>query len=320
MEKEVVPIGTRKVIASLVILLALGGMMYALLGGKGEQDASANPTTETSTIALGSAQRAESETQSGESVIGMAPKTARSPTPLDRYVQSANLLELVEQLRGAADAGDADAIRAIVNAEGECFPYASQSELLDAEHINSSFARPDRAVALSLLKKQIQRCSDLIATGENNKQWLDELGVKAAGLDDLIGQAMQFLDHGAHSVSDPQTVDSLAEIVAISSRIALSKDPEAIAILALSQYGSRDGKRTETYAWMLVACDLGRDCSSDGFEMRRNCLLEKKCVSGNYRELLRRKILPPDQFDMAQARELEILQAIRRGDVSHLFH
>ncbi len=313
------PISPRKVVVSLAILLALGVVMCAMLRGNGKQDASANPTTETSSLALGSPQRAESEAQSGKSVSEMAPKTSRPLTPLDRYVQSTNLLELVEQLRGPAEAGDADAIRAIENAYWECFPYTSQSELFDAERINSSFAEPDRAVALSLLEKQRQRCGNLIASGEIYQQWLDDLGVKASGLDDLIGQAMQFLDHGTHSVSDPQTVESKAEIVAISSRIALSKDPEAIAILALSQFGSRDGTQTDTYAWMLVACEFGRDCSADGLSMRKNCLLDRRCVSGNYREYLRRKILTPDQFEIVVRREREILKAINSGHVSHLF-
>lgn len=303
-----------------MVLLAVGSAVYFHFSGRAMSDDGVADESARTTAATNSAQSSNADPRPSESRQVSATELTRPRTLLDRYVQSTNLLELVEQLRGDADAGSADAIRTIANAYTECVQYSSFPELLDAKRFDRSFSEPDRSIALALQKKQRDRCADLIAnSGGTYPKDFEEALTRTVGLNDLIGQAEALLDEDVNKRRDPSTALSKDQIAALSSKIALSNDPEAIATLALSQYGPRDGGTANTYAWLLVACDLGRDCSADGLSMRRSCLGDRRCVSGGYRELLRRKILPPDQFDAAQIREREILQAIKSGDVSHLF-
>lgn len=317
---------TRNAIVGLLVLVAIGAAFYVYSTGSKSSPDSAQTTPATTSAAVTETQDVAMSQQMAASSQILAPTSARPTSPRERYVQSTNLFELVEQLRADADAGDADAIRTIANVYGECFSYVLNPNVLDVEHVKSTFREPELSIALSLRRKQSERCGDLIATGAIDTDTLAKAIERTVGLADLTGQAEQILNDQTQNAGDPSKGLSKNEIAAASEKIALSKDPEAIAMLALSQSGSgfpdnsSGRRRTNTYAWLLVACDFGRDCSADGLSVRRTCLLDRRCVNGDYRELLRRRILPPDEYERVLQAEREILQAINSGNVSHLFH
>lgn len=243
--------------------------------------------------------------------------SAQPRTLLERYDRSSNLRDLINALRADADAGNADAIRTIAIAYSECDAYFWSPELLDTAHIDSAFDEVDRPIALALQKTQRQRCADLIAdAGANFMKIRDLAAARAEGLNDLFGQAEQLRFENSTKFSDKKAGMSDDDMNAIARKIALSGDPRAIAALAGLHSGSSGRGRSEVYAWLLVACHYGRDCSANSLSARRNCLQENECVGGDFRELLRRKYFSPDQFEAVQVREREILQAIASGDVS----
>ncbi|MGB4859850.1 MAG: hypothetical protein WBP11_11050 [Dokdonella sp.] len=317
---------TRNVIVGLLVLVAIGAAFYIYWTGSKSSPDSAQTTPTTTSAAVTETQDVAMTEQMAASSQTVASTSARPTSPRERYVHSTNLLLLVEQLRADADAGDVGAIRAISDSYRECFPYAQNPELLDVDHTKSLFREPDLSIALALQRKQSQRCRDLIVSEPIETEMMVKAIESTVDLTDLTGQAEQLLDDQTQKAGDPSKGLSTDEIAAASTRVALSKDPEAIAMLALSQVGSgfpdnsSGRRRTNTYAWLLVACDFGRDCSADGLSVRRNCLLDRRCVDGDYRELLRRRILPPDEYELVLQAEREILQAINIGNVSHLFH
>ncbi len=308
----------RKSALALVALLALAGTLYFNWFTREERSASELPTRAPLSTDANSAHSPESGIRRNEPVPVTARKTSPPTTLLDRYVQSTNLLELIEQLRADADAGDAKAARIIAKAYDECAPFAAMPKLLDVAFIMGRYEDPERSIALAQKNIQSPRCNSLIATGKVNLAEVRQTERRASELDDFTSQAARLVDELSIRRSDDDAPQAMTGTeIELATRIALSQDPEAIAILS---YGQMAARPDEGYAWQLVACDLGRDCSASGYVMRYQCLASGQCVGGNYRELMRRKFLPPDQYEAVLRKEREILQAIRSRDVSHLFH
>ncbi|MEO7917138.1 MAG: hypothetical protein ABIR16_05795 [Dokdonella sp.] len=266
------------------------------------------------------------------SIQTAAANEPRPLTLLDRYVQSTDLFELVVQLRADADAGDANAARIIAMAYDECYPFAAENQKVVENgrlHLDQ-FTESERTIYLSFRRRSEQRCVGFIATGGIKPADVRSTGAKASALNDLTSQARQLAEkiEARRSDEDAPNDWSAAEIE-LSKSIALSGDPEAIAMLAHGQDDRHLGRNvrgmfwagdpTNLTAWMLVACDLGRDCGANGYIMRQQCLFVGLCFNGDYREYLRRRRLSPDKYDLVLARERKILQAIKNGDVSHLF-
>ena len=309
---------SRNFAAVLLAVFALGCVIHFASRGKIDRGTTASPRTATSSRSVASVVAEESKLQPA----GFGPTRALEPakplTPLDRYIRSTNLLELVSQLRADADAGDADAARIIAKVYDECFLFAANYRILDLNAISRSRKEPDRSIALAQRTTQLQRCDGFIATGVIKPDVVRAAEAEATKLDDSIAKIQGLAERlSARRRDDSGPYEMSADEIALASSIALSKDVEAIVALS---YIDMETYPAHGYAWQLVACDLGRDCGPNGYVMRQQCLAFGQCVAGNYRELIRRKFLAPDQFDVAQAREQEILQAISRGDASRLFH
>lgn len=306
---------SRKIAVVLLTVFALGCMVYFISRGKVERDTSKGPSATTSSSAAASVVDEKSELQTAGSGPKGSLESAKSLTPLDRYVQSTDLLDLVRQLRADADAGDANAARIIAMAYDECFPFAANHRILDLDSISRDRKEPDRSIALSQRTKQLQRCGGLIDTGVIKSDVLRAAEAEAARLDDSVAQISKLAENlSVRRTDGTGPYEMSLEEVALANSIARSRDVEAIVALSYLETYPAYG-----FAWRLAACDLGRDCGPNGYVMRQQCLYMSQCVAGDYRELVRRKFLAPDEFSVAQAREQEILQAIRRGDVSHLF-
>lgn len=308
---------TGNVVAGLMVVLALASAAQFNSAGRDSADDGAASLGAPTTSQFDSTVAVDSGQQATESEAVAPPQPACTLAATDRYVKSTNLFNLVEQLRTDADAGDADAMRVISRVYDECFPYAANQRILHPQSMSRFRKEPDLSIALAQRATQLQRCAGFIATGVIKADVLRDVEAKAAALDDSIAKVRNLaeaLSAGRRDGSGPHEMSE--NEIDLASTVALSKDVEAIAELSHVEMGTYPA---HGFAWQLVACDLGRDCGANGYLMRHHCLYMGQCVAGNYREVIRRKFLPPDQFDVAQAREQEILQAIKRGDVSHLF-
>lgn len=306
----------RNVVSTLIVLLATGCTIYFFSVGTRVSDDSEprrSAQTPVNTTKASSEVAGKREEQAKPTI---AVETTRSMTLFDRFAKSTNLLELITQLHAAADAGDADAARMIAEAFDECFPYSITKIRPDEAYIVRQFDEPERSIALVHLRVQDQRCGDLIATGRVTVPEARRTDKRATELRDLFGQAMELATELSYRSRDPKAPKRMtAANVELARRIALSNDPHAIAALGFSDMASRP---TDGYAWMLVACDLGHDCGASGIMMRRLCLQAGQCISGDFREFLRRRQFSLDQYQDLIARESELLQAIRSGDVSKI--
>ena len=308
---------SRSRVATIAALLAAGFGLLFFGYWVGDQVHQPEPASTVSTASTDAALDEEPAAPSSAFESANAPVAAKPLTSLDRYVQSTDLLELVSQLRADADAGDADAARIIAMAYDECFLFAANHRILDLDSISRDRKEPDRSIALSQRTKQLQRCGGFIDTGVIKMDVFREVDAKAAELDDSVAKMRKLVENLSLRRRDGSgPYEMTRQEIALVNSIALSKDVEAIVALS---HIDMETYPAYGFAWQLVACDLGRDCGPNGYVMRHQCLYMSQCVAGDYRELIRRKFLPPDQFNVAQAREQEILQAIRRGDVSHLF-
>lgn len=129
------------------------------------------------------------------------------------------------------------------------------------------------------------------------------------------------LDEQWSEKSEDELKDKLRMIVA-------SRDGEAIGVLA-TMLGAREeepqingpfaGTQEDYIAWLLVACDLGRDCDEGSRVMRQLCLVSGRCKPGGYREFIRTNLATPSQFDSATVKEKTLLQLISNGRYQEIF-
>lgn len=308
---------TKRILLPLIALIGVGsGLLFWLNRDRlATQPGGAMPSI-AATVEETAAPNRGKELSNSSSGLASSP-----PSLLDQYVQSTDLLQLVNQLRADADDGDPEAARIIAKAYGECAPYAANARLFSVESpFFKNLVEPERSLALAYRDSQVRRCGGLNATGQISSGSVRIAEQRARDLGDMTAKARNLLGDQSAKGYDPSVGMSADEAKTISREIALSNDPEAIAALALTQgsAGREGGSDVNTYAWLLVACDLGRDCGSSGYIMRNECLVNGKCVIGDYRELLRSKLLSPDQFALVVKREGEILNAIRSKDVSNV--
>lgn len=266
----------------------------------------------------------QKRTNQGGLPTGAPTSPAQRPLELslsERFIASTNLLDLVDSLRVKAAAGDAEAAGLIARAYDECFPYAVSKKSLDpSSDFFKNLEEPQKSIALAHRERQMLRCNALNAKEIVNTAAVNQLSKAARDLNDLTHQARSILE-------EPGKLTA-AETAELSREIVSSKDAEAIAALAYSQGENPDdaayqskysGTDVDVYSWLLVACDLGRDCASDGVLMRNQCLNMGICTGDNYREFIRSHVLTPAQYQLASTKEAEILSAINSGRMGVLF-
>lgn len=258
----------------------------------------------------------------------LPPTELSRPTALlDRYVESIDLLALAGKLRADADSGNAEAARIIAMIYKECAQVAARDQrLVDDKDARDSFDDEEQSILRIHNAKMQQRCSGFKGSGSISTAAVEATETRVAELNDLAAQGRRLADEVGARRQDDEMNDALSDAeIELSRNIARSGDAEAISTLAGSQDDRFLGKRagqapsslpTNQLAWELVACDLGRDCGSNGYIMRNLCISMDQCIGGTYRDYLRRRLIAPDKYQAVLAREREILQAIKSGDVS----
>ena len=238
------------------------------------------------------------------------------------YNAANNLASLVKSVQPQVDAGSPEALRLVALVNDECF--ASQATPNRAQNFREKFAaglaEPQRSIALRHNDLEEQRCRDLVAEGKLTPASVRESLARAAAAGDLLAATMKLEEQWTEK-SEDELKTSLRQIVA-------SRDGEAIGAMA-TMLGVREeepqvngpfaGTQEDYLAWLLVACDLGRDCSENSRVMRQLCLVMGRCPPGNYRDFIRTSLATPSQFDTATVKEKTLLQRISNGRFQEIF-
>lgn len=258
-------------------------------------------------------------TKSTVEPINPATSTSRLQQSYDTAI---NLASFVQSSQAQVDAGSPEALRFVALANDECF--SSQSTPNRAQNFREKYAaglaEPQRSIALRHNDLEEQRCRDLVAQGKLTPISVRESLARAAAAGDLLASTMK-LEEQWGDRSEDELKDSLRQIVA-------SRDGEAIGVMA-TMLGVREeepqvngpfaGTQEDYIAWLLVACDLGRDCGENSRVMRQLCLVMGRCQPGGYREFIRTSLATPIQFESATVKEKTLLQLISNGRYQEIF-
>lgn len=245
-----------------------------------------------------------------------------APTPLQAsYDTATNLAALLDSTKSQADAGNADALRLAAAAGSECF--SSQAFVNRAANFRRGaerFSEPERSVALRHNDVQEQRCRDLIAQKALTPGLVRDALDRAAAAGDMVASTIKLDEQWADTPAN-ELKEKLRGIVA-------SRDGEAIGLMA-TMLGPREeeptvngpfaGTQDDYIAWLLVACDLGRDCSASSRLLRELCLTTNRCPPGDYREYVRTSLATPQQFQSALVKEKTLLGLIADGRFQEIF-
>lgn len=82
--------------------------------------------------------------------------------------------------------------------------------------------------------------------------------------------------------------------------------------------GGEVGASLSSYAWQLVACDQGMDCSANSWMAENACVNLGACGPGDFRDNLRYTNLPPARYTEVLQIENRINQAIANGTTAQL--
>lgn len=260
---------------------------------------------------------------------------SRSPLQAS-YDTTTNLAALLQAAKAQADAGEAGALRLIAAAEDECYPLRWQKNRGAFRQSAEALGEPQRSIALRHVDFQELRCRDLMAQRSLRPNDLFESLHKATAAGDIVGRTME-LEQVWNDTPEAELKQRLRAIVA-------SRDGEAIGLMA-TMLGPRSepvdkgpppgwpedqaapqvdgpfaGSQEDYIAWLLVACDLGRDCSENSRLMRQQCLMmTSQCRPGDYREHVRYSLATPRQFDAALVKEKALLGLIASGRYDEIF-
>ena len=250
---------------------------------------------------------------------GIAP-AALSPLT-QSFESSNNLAQLVRDLTARANAGDAQAARAVEQALDECAPLSLMPNLGQSFYTDEGrIPESRRGAALAHLARYRERCTELAGAEKITSQRLLDARQAASHGSDLVEQGRRLVE--SHSAM------SAAEVKSTLRRIVESRDGEAIAsisnAMAESQderelFGPRSGSNMHAMAWKLVACDLGMPCGPTSALARQACLFHGACIQGDFREIVRFFHLSPWQYELALKEEREILRDIASGNFNEIF-
>lgn len=226
------------------------------------------------------------------------------------YEHSDNLQAVIRATEGKSDAASLG-LRA--RALQECEPLAASPD---------HFAKIDTdgparyGENFPIVKRQVEtylkRCGDLAQVMEAGS-----MDVKAA-----IEEAAKAGNLWAKAVTFPRSSQARpsSEVDGQLKSFLASRDPDAIDALAAdmtrqrtdSNFSDLAGSPLSTYAWQLVSCELGRDCSASGQLMREACIFGGKCgTAADFHALLKDSVLTADELSRVESVEQAILDAIR---------
>lgn len=308
-----------RVATLLIIALVAAIAVYWTTSGRREPD---GPTPESSKNLPIPASANPARTPRPRPLTESPGQTAPVLRAQQSYDAARNLTALVQSAQLGADAGSPEALRVIALASDECFVVQATPDR--AQNFRDKFAasltEPQRSVALRHNDIEEQRCRDLVAQGKLTPAHVRETLERAAAAGDVLASAMK-LEEQSSEKSEDELKRGLRMIVA-------SRDGEAIGVMA-AMLGPREeepqisgpfaGAQEDYIAWLLVACDLGRDCGENSRMVRQLCLVMGRCKPGGYQEFVRASLATPSQFDSATVKRKTLLQLILEGRYQEIF-
>jgi hypothetical protein len=236
-------------------------------------------------------------------------------SPRARYVRSRDLFALVQDLRAAAESGDAQAQTIIADAYYECLqatlPEASRyAGVPTAEHANPQL-KPyidnlivlDRARCGRFDKQDIVGLQNVLAMYANAAKngSAEALAIKLAynaNLDDMSDAELAADIQQIKSSGDPNAIGALAKLM--GSR---AEDREAV-------FGTPSGSALAQYAWQLAACQMGMDCGPGSPIVRGYCLNGGVCEATSVDRIIALYILSPIDYRTALGMSHQIVSSL----------
>ncbi|MBL8246470.1 MAG: hypothetical protein JNL89_19890 [Rhodanobacteraceae bacterium] len=248
-----------------------------------------------------------------------APTLAEAPESApETSVPGRSLAELERRAR----AGDAKAARDWVDALERCIDSVFGGSLISesqfVSHLNANLFLASRAERALLLEAPSGECRALFPVSDINVAGMQAQSMFAEALrlwaaaGDPQGQLVASMFRNR---TWPPPADLWRQQQAWATSHLDPSDPQTLIDLTGFAAGSRYPREE---AWLLVACDLGYDCSAGGALQTRLCLSNYSCGRGSYEEALLQE-LPPRQWQVVQRQRRELLDRLRRGDTRGVF-
>lgn len=235
------------------------------------------------------------------------------------YARSRRLSDVLPDLRAGVERGDATAFHLYIGAMHECAIMRSNPAFIGDGATVAAGSR--ERVRKAHLERYADRCRGFNeALDASPPIDIDEAARRVSERGDVLALARSIEADDAGR--DPESTAARVRTV------LASKDPEAINALASAMGRASDrrdvmsrysGDRVYEYAWRLVACDLGMDCSAESYMVRQLCVFGGACVNGDLKEVYRQSALSPEEYERATASEREILAHITNGNIDGLF-
>lgn len=217
-----------------------------------------------------------------------------------------------------ANAKAIDECRPIKNRPNYATEKVSQYEIAGAKHLDTV-----RWYASDLVK----RCTNFVSSAVVSRAAEEEAYAKAAVAGSIEATARRLRNDVLLSTvggDDPLTADDFKPQL-----MSLLETGDPNAIFQLSDVlgegskleGPAAGNAKTAAAWVLVACDMGLDCTYGGSTLRQFCLNGGMyCGPGDLRQNMANSGFSPDDFSDITALERTIYAKVKSGNVSDLFH
>lgn len=239
----------------------------------------------------------------------------------EKYESAANLNVLINDLktRPGIQAGALEMAQA--KAWEECGsliarPDSVAMQIAQIKNDGGKFSR----FRIAALKKVQSRCKDFAFSTNLNRKDIHALHKSAVGKGNLEAIAQELVN-GIEQMPPAQAKSQLASLIA-------SNDPNALFVISgalgsngpfEASAGGEVGTNDSAYAWQLVACDHGLDCSASSPVVTQACLGIGLCGPGDYRTNIQYSAVSPADFAGITQAELHINAALAAGSVQKLF-
>lgn len=241
----------------------------------------------------------------------------RAGQPKDAYDSANNLQFLINEVASKPSySADLDLIKA--KAWDECGLMIHNPQAIDGEIASLTTNGGKYAdYRIAALRKLKSRCRDF-AFGAGNMTRLTASALytdaQAGGSSEAI--AME-LAKSVSSLPPEQAKSDVLKIIGSGDPAALFAVSGAFGVDGPFQAtpGGEVGTNLSQYAWQLVACDAGKDCSAGSAIVMQSCLYLGICGPGDYRVNLQYSAFPPSDFQLITQAEGRISAAIADGTV-----
>lgn len=266
---------------------------------------------------------ASSNLQSPRSVTASRSQlsTQKAVSVTEKYSSAKNINDYITKLSAASSPpGTLELVKA--KAWDECGslitnPNSAISQIAEIQSHGGKYAE----FRIKALQQVQMRCKDF-AFSTQIKRGDAEAMYKRSASDGNAEAIARNLVNGISTMPAEEAKQGMLDIIS-------SNDPDALFILA-DAFGSQGpfemtpggevGTSTSTYAWQLVACDQGMDCSASSSIVQQSCLYLGLCGPGDYRTNIQYSAVSPADYQQITQIENHIENAMSNGTIKNYFN